>query len=188
MTLKQIFQLENIPCLRLQNILIRLLAKVCFDALFLCLSRFVAFRVTFNDFCFWMPRCGLLSCIHLRVTDQRWQTNPIESVLHFKIVFAVCWHQNGKLLHVVYFLVSFILFKLHKLSSSVRILKILNQIFQLESILYVYLHDIWSDCWQKFVMMHHLCVCLDLVHFVVFLTSYAVERYVVDYCHAYSYR
>ena len=49
MALKQIFQLQSIPCLHLHDILKRLLAKVCFDASFMCLSRFAAFRVTFND-------------------------------------------------------------------------------------------------------------------------------------------
>ena len=47
MTLKQIFQLENIPCVYLHDLLKRLLAKVCFNASFMCLSRFVAIRVTF---------------------------------------------------------------------------------------------------------------------------------------------
>ena len=49
MTLTQIFQLENIPWVYLHDILKRLLAKVCFDASFMCLSRFVGFRVAFND-------------------------------------------------------------------------------------------------------------------------------------------
>ena len=47
-TLKQILQLESIPWMYLHNILKRLLAKVCFDASFRCLSRFLAFRVTFR--------------------------------------------------------------------------------------------------------------------------------------------
>ena len=46
MTLKQIFQLESIPCVYLHDILQILLAKVCLDASFMCLSRFVAFSVT----------------------------------------------------------------------------------------------------------------------------------------------
>ena len=63
----------------------RVLAKACLDASFMCLSRFVIFRVTFNDLC-----CCLLSGIHLRVMDQSWLTGPNELVLHFKVVFAVC--------------------------------------------------------------------------------------------------
>ena len=63
-TLKQIFQLESIPCVYLHDILKRLLANICFEASFMCLSRFVAFRITFTDLCY-----GLLSRIHLRVTD-----------------------------------------------------------------------------------------------------------------------
>ena len=49
MTLKQIFQFENIPWVYLHGILKRLLAKVCFDASFMCLFGFVAIRVTLND-------------------------------------------------------------------------------------------------------------------------------------------
>ena len=50
-TLKQMLQLESIPCVYLRDILERLLAKrYCFDATFMCLSRFVAFRLTFNAY------------------------------------------------------------------------------------------------------------------------------------------
>ena len=90
MTLKQIFQLECIPCVHLHEILKRLLANVCLDALFMCLFRFVAFRVTFNDLCCRTQRCGLLSLIHFKVADESWQTGPNESVLHFEVVFVVC--------------------------------------------------------------------------------------------------
>ena len=48
MTLKQIFQLESTPCAHLHEILKKLLAKVCFDASFMCLFRFDAFSVTFT--------------------------------------------------------------------------------------------------------------------------------------------
>ena len=89
-TLKQIFQLESIPCVYLHDFMKRLLAKVCFDALFMCLSRFVAFRVTFNDSCCSLQRCGLLSFLHLWITNQSWQTGPNESVLHLEINFVVC--------------------------------------------------------------------------------------------------
>ena len=51
MTLKLIIQLESIPCMYLQDILKRLLAKVCFDASFMCLFRFVAIYVTSNNLC-----------------------------------------------------------------------------------------------------------------------------------------
>ena len=47
MTLKQILELESIPCVHLHDILKKLLVKVCYVASFFCLSRFVAFRVTF---------------------------------------------------------------------------------------------------------------------------------------------
>ena len=46
MTMKQIFQLENIPYVYLQKMLKKLLAKVCFGVSFMCLSRFVANHVT----------------------------------------------------------------------------------------------------------------------------------------------
>ena len=48
-----------------------------------------------------------------RVQDQYWQTSPNESVLHFEVVFVVCWHQIGNLVQVVYIKVSLILIKLH---------------------------------------------------------------------------
>ena len=63
----------------------RLLTKISLDVSFMCLSRFVAFRVTFNDLC-----CGLLYCIHLWLTEQKWLTGPNDSVSHFKAVFLVC--------------------------------------------------------------------------------------------------
>ena len=49
--LKQNFQWESIPCVYLLDIWNRLLAKVCLDALFICLFLFVAFRVTFDGLC-----------------------------------------------------------------------------------------------------------------------------------------
>ena len=51
MTLKQIFQLESIHCVYLNDILKRLLAKVCFDASFMGLFRFVDIQVTSNSLC-----------------------------------------------------------------------------------------------------------------------------------------
>ena len=81
--LKQIFHLESIPCVCLHDILMKLLAKLCLDALFVCLSRFVAFRVTLNNFC-----CGLFSRLHLRVTNQSWQTGPNESAFPFRSCFC----------------------------------------------------------------------------------------------------
>ena len=44
-----------------------------------------------------------------------------------------------------------------------------------------------KDCWQNLVWMLHLCVCLDLLQFVLLLTIYAVEQNVVVCCHAYIY-
>ena len=67
----------------------------------MCLPRFVAICVTFNDLCCRTKRCGLLSRIHLWVTDQSWHTGPNDSVLHFELVFVVCSHQIGKLVMVV---------------------------------------------------------------------------------------
>ena len=61
----------------------------------------------------------------------------------------------------------------------------LKQIFQLENIPCVYLHDILKKWLAKFASMLQLCVCLDLLNFVSLLTSYAVERNVLAYCHAY---
>ena len=49
--LKQIFRLKNIPCVYLNDILNRMLAKVCLGASFMSLFPFLAFLVTFNDLC-----------------------------------------------------------------------------------------------------------------------------------------
>ena len=117
MRLKQIFKLENIPFVHLHDILKRLLGKIFFDVSFMCLSRFVAIYVTSNNLSFWTSRCGLLSCKHLRLTNQNWQTGPNEIVLHFKVGFVVCWHQIRKLVPVVYITLSSILLNLHKSST-----------------------------------------------------------------------
>ena len=181
MTLKQIIQLESIPCVYLQDILKRLLAKVCFDVSFMCLSRFVAIYVTFNNLCCWTSCCGLVSHIHLRVTDQTWQTGPNESVLYFKVVFVVCWHQIAKLVQVVYITVSLFLLKLHNSWSYVCIMVTLKQIINLWCIYKIF----WRNGWQRFVLIFFLCAFLNLLDFGSLLTIYAVERNVVSYCHAY---
>ena len=83
----------------------------------LCLSRFIAFCVTFNGLWCWTQRCGLLSRIHLKVMDQSWHTGPNEFVLQLEVVFVVCWLETGKLVQVALCAVSLILLKLHKTSS-----------------------------------------------------------------------
>ena len=85
---------------------------MCFHALFMCFSWFVAIPVPFNDLCCWTQCCGSLSRTQLRLMDQSWQTSPNESVLHFEIVFVVCWHQIEKLAQVVYITFLFVLLKL----------------------------------------------------------------------------
>ena len=87
--LKQIFHLESIPCVCLHEHLMKMFAKACLDASFMCLFRFVAFRVTFNDFC-----CGLFSRLHLRVTNQSWQTGPNESAFPFRSWFCTWLTSN----------------------------------------------------------------------------------------------
>ena len=44
-----------------------------------------------------------------------------------------------------------------------------------------------KGCSQNSVSMFQVCVCLDLFHFVSFLTINAAERNVVAYSHAYIY-
>ena len=66
------------------------MSKNFFHASFMCLPRFVAICATFNDLCCRTKRCGLLSRIYLRVTDQTQQTGPNEFALHFEVVFVVC--------------------------------------------------------------------------------------------------
>ena len=62
----------------------------------------------------------------------------------------------------------------------------LKQIFPLENIPCVYLHDILKRLLERFVWMLHLCVCLVLLQFVSVSMIFAVERNVVAYCHAYN--
>ena len=50
----------------------------------MCLCRFVALCVTFNNLC-----CGLLSRRQLKVIDQSWYTGRNESGLHFQVVCVV---------------------------------------------------------------------------------------------------
>ena len=84
----------------LHDYLKRLSSKVCFDASFTSLSRFVSFRVSFNYKCCWTQRCGLFSRIRLWLTDQSWYTGPNESALLFELVFIVWWHQIRKLVRL----------------------------------------------------------------------------------------
>ena len=97
----------------------------------MCLSRFVVFRVTFNNLC-----CCLLSRIHLSLMDQSWQTGQMNLSLEgcFFTLLTSNWEVNSGC--SLYSFISCILIK--KCSSSVRILKTLKQIFQLESIIFVY--------------------------------------------------
>ena len=62
----------------------------------------------------------------------------------------------------------------------------LEQIFQLESISCVYLHDILKRLFAK-VCFESSFMCLSRFDaFSVIFTIYAVERNVVVYCHAYN--
>ena len=92
----------------------QIVSKSLFRASFMCLFIFVAFGVDFNIFCCWTHFCGLLSCIHIKVTDQSWQTGPNASVLHFEVVVVVSRHQIGKLLWVIYLSFWLFLVKMHK--------------------------------------------------------------------------
>ena len=173
--------------MQLHDILKRLLAKACLDASFMCLSGSVVFRVTFNDLCCWTQRCGLLSRLHLRVTEQNCLTGENESVLHFEVVFVVCWPRIGRLVQVVFYTVSLFCSNYTKNWCKFVELKTLKQIFQLENKPCVHYMIFQRGCSQNFVSMFQLCVCLDLFHFVSFLTINAAERNVVAYSHAYIY-
>ena len=152
----------------------------------MCLFRFLAFRIAFNDLCCWTQRCVFLPRILLRVWDQIWHTNPNESLLYFEVVFVVCRHQIGNLIQDVYILVSIILFNLQKSSHKIvywwHWKKSSNWKAYFTHIYMIF----WKDCWQTFVSMLHLCVSFDLLHYVSFFTIHAVDRNFVDYCHAYK--
>ena len=63
----------------LQDILKRLLLKICFGASLMCLSRFVAFCVIFNDKC-----CDKI-VTHIIDNGQTWQTGPNENILELEV-------------------------------------------------------------------------------------------------------
>ena len=186
MKLKQIFELESIFCAPLKKILKRLLAKVCFDASFMCLFRIVALCLIFNDLCCWTQRCDLLSRIQLRITKKSWQTSPNETVLHFEVVFVGFWHQTVKLLQVVYVKISIIDSNYTKVCHKFVYWWHWSKFSELKTYLACLYMIFWKDCWQRLVLMLHLCVCLDMLHFVSLLTIYVVERNVMAYCHAYN--
>ena len=167
MTTKKIFQLKSISRVLLHNILKRLLEKVCYNASLMCLFRFVAFCGTFNDQCCWTQRCGLLSRIKLRETDQRLQTRPNESRLHVEVVFVVCWHQIWKLVQVVYITVSVILLIYTKNRHNTVYWWHSNKCSNWKTYLACIYMIFWRDCWQRFASMFHLYVCLDLFAFHV---------------------
>ena len=167
----------------LHDILKWLLANICFDARFMCFSWFVAFCVTFNDLCCWTQRCGLLSRMQLRLTNQSSQTSPNEFVLHFEVVFLISWHQIRILVRLVtlrfcYFYSNYSNF-CHKFvywwhwTNSSNYQRYFACTYTI----------LLKDCWQRFVSMLHLCVCRDLLHFVSLLTICVVEPNVVAYRH-----
>ena len=126
--------------------------------------------------------CGLLSCIHLWVTDQRWQTGPNESALYFEVFFVFCWHQIGKLVQVVFYTLWFFCSKFTKIRHRFLYWIHWNKFSNWKAYLACVYMIFWRDCWQKFVSMLHLWVFLDFWHFLSLLTNYAVA-----YCHAYIY-
>ena len=79
----------------MNDILKRLSAKICFDASFMCLGRIVAFRVTLTTYA--VAYCHA----RLEITDQSWHTGPNDLVLHFEVVFVVCYNQIWKLVKIV---------------------------------------------------------------------------------------
>ena len=167
MTLKNIFQLENILCVHFNDMWKRLLTKVCFDASFMCLSRFVAFQVIFNDLGWWTQRCGVLSRINLRVTDQSWQTSPIESILHFEVVLVVCWHQFGKSVQVVYVKVSLFFSNYASFCHQFVYWRYSNKYCNWKAILVCICMIFWR-LFARVFLMFRSCVCFYLLHFVVF--------------------
>ena len=147
---------------------------------------FMFFLVTFNHLCCWTQRCGFLSRIQLRLTNQSWQTNPNESVWHFEVVFAIRSPQIGNLVQVVYNTISVVLLKLHISLSWVRILMTLKQIFQLDCIPCAHLHEILKWLFAKICFVVSFMCLSRFDAFSVIFPIYAVERNVVVYCHAYN--
>ena len=133
--------------------------------------------VTFDGLCCWLQLCGLLSLLPLKVANQSWHTGPNETVLHFQVVFVVCWHQIRKLVLVIFWTVSLILHKIRKNLVKSSLCEYIETNIPVERLtLHVFCMIFSPDCRQKFVWMLHLYVCLDLLHFVSLSTIYGVER------------
>ena len=96
-----------------------------------------------------------------RGTDQSWQTGPNDPALHFEVVFVKLWQQIGKLVQLVLYTFSLILFNYNKYVISCSY-KTMKQSFHLGSLLCVYLYDCLKRLLQNSVWMFHLCVCVDL--------------------------
>ena len=137
-----------------------MLGKVCFDASFMCLLRFVSFRVNFDDLCCWTQRCGILSRTYLK------DNGPIlaDWSKWIRITFWSCfcslltsnWEFSTSCL--LYGFINFTQIT-QFFCHNVRILITLKHIFQLESILCVYLHDILKRLVTK-VCFDALFTCL----------------------------
>ena len=104
MTLKQIFQIENISYICM--IFCKDCWKIVIECFIFVFVTICCFSCCSYDLCCWTQRCGLLSRIRLKITNQVRQTSPNESVLHFWFVFVACWRQIGKLVQVVCITVS----------------------------------------------------------------------------------
>ena len=96
-----------------------------------------------------MQLCGLLSLFPLKVANQSWHTGPNETVLHFKVVFVISWHQIGELVLVFFWTVSLILHKIRKTWSKVRYVNTLKQTFQLKGLPCMFLYDIFTRLLAK---------------------------------------
>ena len=150
----------------LHDYLKRLSSKVCFDASFTSLSRFVSFRVSFNYKCCWTQRCGLFSRIRLWLTDQSWYTGPNESALLFELVFIVWWHQIRKLVRLLSKQFLWFFFKCTTNRHKFVLWRHWNKSSNWKAYLACIYMIFWRDCRQNFVWMFHLGVCLHLLHFV----------------------
>ena len=89
---KQIFQLETIHCLYLDDTLNRLVGNTYLNVTFMCFSVLVAFSPFLMIYAHMNATFRVLSRIHLRITNDSWHTGPDESVLNFQFVLVVWWH------------------------------------------------------------------------------------------------
>ena len=145
-----------------------MLGKVCFDASFMCLLRFVSSRVKFDNLCCWMQRCGLLSRTYLKDNGRiladwsKWICMSFWSC--FCSLLTSNWEFSTSCLF--YGFINFTQITQNFCHNLVYCWH-WNIFFNWKAYFACICMMFWRDWSQRFVSMLHLCVCIDLLPFEV---------------------